>query len=42
MEEFRMILENIGFTEIVISASYKYDQYPTKANQTITYEAIKE
>lgn len=40
VEEFKMILENIGFTDIVISADYKYGQYPTDSSQTITFEAV--
>ncbi len=40
IEEFKMILEQIGFENIVVSADYKYGQYPTESNQTITFEAI--
>lgn len=41
VEEFRLILEKIGFTSIVISSDYIYNQYPTKASQIITFEATK-
>ncbi|WP_153732794.1 class I SAM-dependent methyltransferase [Sporosarcina obsidiansis] len=40
IEEFKMLLEQVGFEDIVISADYEYGQYPTKSNQTITYEAV--
>ncbi|TWT13332.1 class I SAM-dependent methyltransferase [Planomicrobium sp. CPCC 101079] len=39
VEEFRMILEHIGFRDIIISADYKFGEYPTRAGQTITFEA---
>lgn len=35
-----MILEQIGFEDINISADYKYGQYPTKSSQIITFEAV--
>ncbi|ANU15184.1 Methyltransferase [Planococcus halocryophilus Or1] len=41
VEEFRTILENIGFKEIVISSGYQIDHYPKNANSIITYEATK-
>jgi SAM-dependent methyltransferase len=40
IEEFKMILEQIGFEDIIISADYKYGQYPTKSSQIITFEAV--
>ncbi|MEN2768459.1 class I SAM-dependent methyltransferase [Ornithinibacillus xuwenensis] len=40
IEEFKMILEQIGFKEIVISADYQYGVYPTKSGQVITFEAV--
>ena len=40
IEEFKMILEQIGFEDIVISADYMYGQYPTKSSQIITFEAV--
>jgi len=39
VEEFKLILEQVGFQDIVISADYKYGEYPTKASQIITFEA---
>lgn len=40
VEEFKMILEQVGFEDIMISADYKYGEYPTDSTQTITFEAI--
>jgi hypothetical protein len=40
VEEFKLILEQLGFQDIVISADYKYGEYPTKASQMITFEAV--
>jgi SAM-dependent methyltransferase len=39
IEEFKMLLENMGFDDIVISADYKYGQYPTDSSEMITFEA---
>ncbi len=39
VEEFKMILENIGFKDIVISSDYVYDSYPTNETNIITFEA---
>ncbi|WP_249871799.1 class I SAM-dependent methyltransferase [Oceanobacillus saliphilus] len=40
VEEFKILLEQVGFEDIVISADYQYGQYPTKSNQSITFEAV--
>ncbi|WP_163579741.1 class I SAM-dependent methyltransferase [Gracilibacillus saliphilus] len=40
IEEFKILLEQVGFEDIVISADYQYGQYPTKSNQSITFEAV--
>ncbi|MEI3606287.1 class I SAM-dependent methyltransferase [Pseudogracilibacillus sp. SE30717A] len=40
IEEFKTILEQIGFEDIVISADYKNREYPTNSSQTITFEAV--
>lgn len=40
IEEFKMILERIGFEDIIISADYHDGQYPTDSSQTITFEAV--
>lgn len=39
VEEFRHILEGLGFEDIVISADYSYGTYPQKPEQMITFEA---
>lgn len=41
VEEFRTLLENIGFKEISISSGYQFGHYPPNANAIITYEATK-
>ncbi|KHF38932.1 class I SAM-dependent methyltransferase [Halalkalibacter okhensis] len=40
IEEFKIVLEQIGFEDIVISADYKQGQYPTNSSKIITYEAV--
>lgn len=40
VEEFRTILEQIGFEDIVISADYEHGNYPINSTQTITFEAV--
>lgn len=40
VEEFKTILEQIGFDDIVISADYAHGKYPTNPAQTITFEAV--
>lgn len=42
VEEFRTILENHGFRDIVISADYAYGKYPDNQKQSITFEAVAE
>lgn len=39
VEEFKMILEHIGFINITISSDYCHGQYPESSDQTITFEA---
>ena len=39
IEEFKTILEQSGFEDIIISADYKHGEYPTNSTQTITFEA---
>ncbi|WP_353095118.1 class I SAM-dependent methyltransferase [Tissierella praeacuta] len=41
IEEFKIILENIGFKDIVISSDYKFGQYPSNSDDVITFEAVK-
>lgn len=40
IEEFKMILEDIGFVNIEISSDYHYGRYPTSADQIVTFEAM--
>lgn len=40
IEEFKTILEQNGFEDIIISADYKHGEYPTNSTQTITFEAV--
>lgn len=41
IEEFRLLLEKIGFTNISCSANYEYNKQPTDITQSITFEATK-
>ncbi|GAE25187.1 methyltransferase [Halalkalibacter wakoensis JCM 9140] len=41
IDEFKLILKEVGFQNIVISSDYQYGKEPTNANQTITFEATK-
>lgn len=39
LKEFKLILERIGFTDVVVSADYSYGEKPSKASQVFTFEA---
>ena len=39
LEEFELVLESLGFSEVVVSADYEYGKRPSRAEQTFTYEA---
>lgn len=41
IEEFKLILESIGFTDITCSADYVYQNQPSSAGQIITFEAVR-
>ncbi|MEM5018459.1 class I SAM-dependent methyltransferase [Metabacillus indicus] len=41
VKEFKLVLERLGFTDIVISADYTYGAAPEHDRQTITFEAVK-
>lgn len=41
INEFKRLLMQSGFREIVISADYHHTQYPSNPNQMITFEAVK-
>lgn len=36
---FKMILQQIDFDNIIISADYKHNNYPANATEIITFEA---
>lgn len=40
VEEFKLMLETVGFENIVISSDYKLNQYPSNSKEVITFEAI--
>lgn len=40
VEEFRLILESIGFKDIMISSDYNFGQYPSNPEEIITFEAV--
>lgn len=40
VEEFRLVLESIGFKDIVISSDYKLGKYPSSSEEIITFEAV--
>ena len=42
VEEFRSILEWIGFKDIVISSDYQWGQYPSSPEAIVTFEAVAE
>src|SRR5690625_3196447 len=41
IEEFKLVLESIGFSNVVVSAELEYGKQPTHPEQTITYEAVR-
>lgn len=41
VEEFKFILESIGFTDVTISADFEYGKIPTHGQQTFVYEAVR-
>lgn len=41
VEEFKTILEGIGFRDISISTGYRFGEYPENADSIITFEATK-
>lgn len=41
VEEFKLILESTGFSEITCSADYCYRKQPTKETDLITFEAVR-
>lgn len=41
IEEFKLILKSIGFSEITCSAEYNYKKRPAKETQLVTFEAVR-
>ncbi|MET3322366.1 UNVERIFIED_ORG: SAM-dependent methyltransferase [Peribacillus simplex] len=41
IEEFKLILESVGFSDITCSADYTYKKQPSKDSQLITFEAVR-
>lgn len=41
IEEFKLVLADLGFSNIVCSTDYVYGQKPTSSNQTFTFEAVR-
>lgn len=41
IEEFKLVLESIGFTDVVVSADFDYGKAPTHAKQKFVYEAVR-
>lgn len=40
-EEFKLVLESIGFSDIVCSTDYVYGKQPTDGSQIFTFEAVR-
>jgi SAM-dependent methyltransferase len=40
IEEFKLILESIGFKDIMISSDYKLGKYPSNPEEIVTFEAV--
>ncbi|MBR7796196.1 class I SAM-dependent methyltransferase [Virgibacillus sp. AGTR] len=41
VEEFKLLLEKIGFSQVTCSAEYNYQKPPSKQTKLITFEAVK-
>ncbi len=41
IEEFKLLLEHIGFEDIVVSENYQFGKYPKNPNVPVTFEAVK-
>lgn len=41
IEEFKLVLESIGFSDVVVSADFDYGKQPTNSKQTYAYEAVR-
>ncbi|MFF2484580.1 class I SAM-dependent methyltransferase [Paenibacillus sp. NPDC058071] len=41
VEEFKLVLESIGFSDVVVSADFEYGKVPTHGKQKFVYEAVR-
>ncbi|MBP3963837.1 class I SAM-dependent methyltransferase [Paenibacillus lignilyticus] len=41
VHEFKLVLESIGFTDVVVSANYEFGRAPSDGKQNYAYEAIR-
>ncbi|CAH1199090.1 hypothetical protein PAECIP111893_01227 [Paenibacillus plantiphilus] len=41
VEEFKFILESIGFTDVTVSANFEFGKIPSDGNQQFVYEATR-
>ncbi|MCJ7842800.1 class I SAM-dependent methyltransferase [Lederbergia sp. NSJ-179] len=41
VEEFKFVLESVGFSDVVISADFEYGKQPSNGNQEFIYEAVR-
>lgn len=42
LQEFELVLESLGFRDVVVSADYEYGKRPSRADQTFTFETRRE
>lgn len=42
IEEFKLVLESIGFSNVVVSADFEYGKPPTNGKQKFVYEATRQ
>jgi len=41
VEEFKLVLESIGFSDVIVSADFEYGKAPTNGKQKFVYEAMR-
>ncbi|PWW06524.1 hypothetical protein DFQ01_103428 [Paenibacillus cellulosilyticus] len=41
VEEFKLVLESIGFSDVVVSADFEYGKAPANGKQKFVYEAVR-
>jgi SAM-dependent methyltransferase len=41
VEEFKLVLESIGFSKVIVSDGFNYGNQPTSSTQKFVYEAVK-